>query len=963
MVAYKRSILFFIFLWLIGHKSSASTESFSGNINEWFKATTSAQDQGLPISTITFSSNVKLGKHEFFYLTDLKENSTITRDEIARAYRRLMAKKRFSQISFDIKEEDRATNLHVTLTAQWLFKKVFFDDIWVRASTFQQLYLQQPGNPFEAQGHEDSLVAIKKQLHDQGFFNSSPEDHLHFNEKDKTVTVHISLNKKERFTIKNVSTQLHFKNNSRAETKFLNPILKKAREALEDAPYSKKQVMRIVQQYKKILRKNRYSHIRITHTAKTDAATSSANIIFNVSAEAPRQIICTGNKAISTYDILNDIVAKQIPDWLFSPDVLKQHLLHEYYRKGYWHAHISYTKNDDDCYVFTITEGQQLNVSSVIMNGNQHPLLKQAKALIDQLAQTRGDQEKIGFLLDELKALYLANGYWDFSIQKRDFVKNEDGETYTIMLHLTEGKQRLWAGFKIKNNKDLEQADFFKQFKRPMRHELVPCNLAWIGQQRQFIGQHYQQKGYWYADVKPEIICLPITDQEHPNADKIFLLWQVEPGALVRFGKTIIQGLSSIPFHRIKKHIAFQDGMTWDRKLLDATRSRLKQLDVFKITHVQPTQLSHKKSRKNIVVTLVDDDPIELRARVGYYFNSGNALFPNRNMAKIGASFILKNPTNRADKITVDGDWNPYERKFNFAYQQPMPLNFDGIGKTQIYLNKLVHPAEISGSYSAYQALVYGVRGSLENEYKKHYFWSLSFGNEWTQITKVQGNLKFDPTLINKTLPYFFVEPRLTINRLNDPINTTSGGLTQASIRFIIPEHNNDLEAKLILEQSFFFSLTNKLVLALRGCFGHLFRGKFDKILPNERFYLGGQSSVRGYGQDSIPPFGVSLGVDKNNNPVTHYTIQGGSTMLQGNIELRYAIDKSIGINLFHDIGILSQNGLPGLQQTWYPGSGFGLRYKTPIGAIRLDVGWRWKKRLPQDSKKPEIYITLNEAF
>ena len=387
VVAYKRSILFFIFLWLIGHKSSASTESFSGNINEWFKATTSVQGQGLPVSTITFSSNVKLGKHEFFYLTDLKENSTITRDEIARAYRRLMAKKRFSQISFDIKEEDSGTNLHVTLTAQWLFKKVFFDDIWLRASTFQQLYLQQPGNPFEAQEHEESLVAIKKQLYNQGFFNSTPEDHLHFNEKDKTVTVHISLNKKERFTIKNVSTQLHFKNNSHADTKFLNPILKKAREALEDAPYSKKQIMRIVQQYKKILRKNRYSHIRITHTAKTDAATSSANIIFNVSAEAPRQIICTGNKAISTYDILNDIVAKQIPDWLFSPDVLKQHLLHEYYRKGYWHAHISYTKNDDDCYVFTITEGQQLNVSSVIMNGNQHPLLKQAKALIDQLAK------------------------------------------------------------------------------------------------------------------------------------------------------------------------------------------------------------------------------------------------------------------------------------------------------------------------------------------------------------------------------------------------------------------------------------------------------------------------------------------------------------------------------------------------------------------------------------------------
>jgi outer membrane protein assembly factor BamA len=55
-----------------------------------------------------------------------------------------------------------------------------------------------------------------------------------------------------------------------------------------------------------------------------------------------------------------------------------------------------------------------------------------------------------------------------------------------------------------------------------------------------------------------------------------------------------------------------------------------------------------------------------------------------------------------------------------------------------------------------------------------------------------------------------------------------------------------------------YYPLHEKFILAGHLRFGHIFRSKFEKIPPNERFYLGGPNSVRGYDPDALPPYGVS---------------------------------------------------------------------------------------------------------
>jgi len=206
-------------------------------------------------------------------------------------------------------------------------------------------------------------------------------------------------------------------------------------------------------------------------------------------------------------------------------------------------------------------------------------------------------------------------------------------------------------------------------------------------------------------------------------------------------------------------------------------------------------------------------------------------------------------------------------------------------------------------------------------------------------------------------LPYFFIEPTFIVDRLDDKLDTKKGSLTFASLKFMIPENSTNPTGKIMFEQSFFQPFFKKIIGAARIRLGYIFKREFENIQPIERFYLGGPYSVRGYEKDAVPPLGVEVVDDKK-----IYAIQGGSAMLNGNLELRFPIYKLFKGVVFQDVGVLSQTGFSGLKGIWYPATGFGLRYKTPIGSLRFDIGWKWKYRFVGDSPCA-WYLTFGEAF
>ena len=97
---------------------------------------------------------------------------------------------------------------------------------------------------------------------------------------------------------------------------------------------------------------------------------------------------------------------------------------------------------------------------------------------------------------------------------------------------------------------------------------------------------------------------------------------------------------------------------------------------------------------------------------------------------------------------------------------------------------------------------------------------------------------------------------------------------------------------------------------------------EFSVLPASERFFAGGDDSVRGYAFESLGPRG-DLG-----------DVLGGRYLLTGSLELEQLITSSIGFAAFADAGNASDQGVPDPVL----GAGLGLRVRSPVGVLRLDL-------------------------
>jgi translocation and assembly module TamA len=147
-------------------------------------------------------------------------------------------------------------------------------------------------------------------------------------------------------------------------------------------------------------------------------------------------------------------------------------------------------------------------------------------------------------------------------------------------------------------------------------------------------------------------------------------------------------------------------------------------------------------------------------------------------------------------------------------------------------------------------------------------------------------------------------------------------------------------------------------VLAARALAGIAKGASEFSLPPDQRFYGGGSTTIRGYRYQSVGPvFNGTL------DPI------GGTEIEAASIEFRQRIIGNFGAAAFIDGGEVtaSSSGVPDdfrigrVPNDFRIGVGLGLRYYTAIGPIRLDVAGPTKRRSGDDSF--EIYIGLGQAY
>jgi translocation and assembly module TamA len=110
--------------------------------------------------------------------------------------------------------------------------------------------------------------------------------------------------------------------------------------------------------------------------------------------------------------------------------------------------------------------------------------------------------------------------------------------------------------------------------------------------------------------------------------------------------------------------------------------------------------------------------------------------------------------------------------------------------------------------------------------------------------------------------------------------------------------------------------------LLLRAEFGASLVAEFDELPASQRFFAGGDQSVRGYSYQSLGP------TDAEGKVI------GGKFLTTYSVEAEYRIAGNWGAAVFADAGGADDDPAPALSR----GVGAGLRYRAPIGTVQLDL-------------------------
>jgi outer membrane protein assembly complex protein YaeT len=140
-----------------------------------------------------------------------------------------------------------------------------------------------------------------------------------------------------------------------------------------------------------------------------------------------------------------------------------------------------------------------------------------------------------------------------------------------------------------------------------------------------------------------------------------------------------------------------------------------------------------------------------------------------------------------------------------------------------------------------------------------------------------------------------------------------------------------------------------RIVFATGARLGVILGRTADQVLPTERFYAGGGTTVRGFKQDTLGP------LDANGDPL------GGNAMLVLNNELRFPVFKILDGVGFVDIGNVfpqvSDFRFSELRKT----AGFGIRLRTPSLLLRFDYGFKLGRR-PGESLGA-FFFSIGQAY
>lgn len=470
----------------------------------------------------------------------------------------------------------------------------------------------------------------------------------------------------------------------------------------------------------------------------------------------------------------------------------------------------------------------------------------------------------------------------------------------------------------------------------------------------------------------------------------------VNPRWIARVSSINVEGEHDVSARTIRKSLSFKPGDVYRRSDVLKSQQALYQSNLFRRAAIEVPD--RPDSLKDVLIVVQEAPPREARASVGFNtidFIQVQGRYTNYNWlggakrltleATIGNLLARQLNGNGifydVSKTVVGGSASKY---FQPTYTASAEFRYPWFGSPN-------NEAALG---------VFGHRRSAPGIYvDRGYGLSATFTRSLTERGPASINYRYEITRVDASDVYFCVnygvcdKPTLgalrgnqrlspltlalTLDKTDNPFEPRRGYRTQGSL-----EHASALTAsdfrfnRAVGDLAAFLPIGTKSVLAGHVRLGYVhalastttavgadtnFTGSSSILHPRTRFYAGGSQSVRGYAESQLGPRVLTIPAarlrnndssaacqadivrcDPGASPHRDFTPRplGGNRLLEGSIEYRFPVYGDFLGAVFLDGAYLSQNASPQLPRSKAAITpGFGVRYKSLVGPVRVDVG------------------------
>src|SRR5437879_6276439 len=534
-----------------------------------------------------------------------------------------------------------------------------------------------------------------------------------------------------------------------------------------------------------------------------------------------------------------------------------------FYRKhGYTKASVHYKIESGDRLRLEINEGPLMDLGTITFEGNSgEPTDKLFNFVVGPTRERYSKlQRHLPFVASDIQEgaelvhrLYVAEGYLDAVVDQPRYTFHDEANRVDVTIPIHEGRQYFFGDVSF-HGETIYGADALRgQIDDLLKQPFTDARVADIPRRLQ---AYFRTRGYY--EVKVEATAQPTAAVN----GRIPVDVAISPGQLYHFsGEVFVNGLTRLRPSFVSKRFTSLAGKTYRPEVLDECFRALMRTGLFNVLKIEPTPIADEDALL-LNITAEEAKSKEFGFSIGYGTFEGGI---------IGAQFRERDLFGYGRPLTMSVEVSQRGYKGEILYEDPFFLDTDFGFKNDL--------AALTFDFDGYSKFELGDRVELTRKFTKQYEAGLIFAARHVEVTSASINQRFlgDTSYIVNSLGFTqtldlrespLVSPRgFVFNTTFDLASKAFGSEIElapgtARLVYFLPFGPKALTPGVVEDQTIpplqqWFQQSLLAFGARTGLVHSLNNSGPDEattIPIDERFFNGGATTVRSYGERDLGP-------------------------------------------------------------------------------------------------------------